>query len=183
MAVTRRVRTPAKTAAPAKADKPAKAKGGVSAELSAADERRARDEALTKQVVKLRDSGSKWSEIGDEVGIATGKAIFLYEVHSVDESERIKYKNETDLGLKLLKLRGTTSWGRLAARAGLPESRLKKLFVEAGGEENSRIGKGGRHAGAVGATAAKPAPRTRTKAKASAEKPALPAPRTRAKKK
>jgi hypothetical protein len=186
MAVTRRRKAaPAAEAAaekPAKAAPKAKAKGGVSSELSATEERAARNEALTKQIVKLRDSGSKWQEISDEVGVAVGRAIFLYEAANVDDKDRIRFKNDEDLAGKLLKLRGTTSWGRLSQRTGVGEAKLKRLYAEAGGDVQ-RIGKGGRHAGAEGASAAKSAPRTRTKAaKPAAEKAALAGPRRRVKK-
>lgn len=180
MAVRTRVRKPAATAASPAAKTATKAKAkGVTAETSASEERAAKFEAQTKQVVKLRDSGSKWDEIGEAVGITPGRAIHLYDVATLDDSERIKFKSDEDLGGKLLKLRGTTSWGRLSARTGVSEPKLKRLYVEAGGEENSRLGKGGRHPG--GGTAKKSAVRTRGKASSKpAAKPT--AVRTRAKK-
>lgn len=178
MAVKTRVRKPAATAAPAKAATKAKAKG-VQAETSSSEERTARIEAQTKQVVKLRDSGSKFDEIGEAVGITPGRAIFLYDQATLPDAERIKFKSDEDLGGKLLKLRGTMSWGKLSARTGVSEPKLKRLFEEAGGEANSRLGKGGRHPGGV--TAKKSAVRTRGKASTKpAAKPT--AVRTRAKK-
>lgn len=179
MTVKTRVRKAA--AQPAKATPAAKAKSkGVSTETSASEERAANTEAQTKQVVKLRDSGGKWEEIGETVGITPGRAIFLYDQATLDDSERISFKNDEDLGKKLIKLRGTLSWGKISARSGVSEPKLKRLFVEAGGEENSRLGKGGRHPGGAG-TAKKTAVRTRGKASTKpAAKPT--AVRTRAKK-
>lgn len=178
MAVKTRVRKPAAAAAPAKAATKAKSKG-VQAESSSAEERAAKIEAQTKQVVKLRDSGSKFEEIAETVGITPGRAIFLYDAATLEDSERITFKNDEDLGKKLIKLRGTLSWGKISARSGVSEPKLKRLFEEAGGEANSRLGKGGRHAGDAGPK--KTAVRTRGKsAKPTAAKPS--AVRTRTKK-
>lgn len=146
MATTVKRRGVKAKAAPAKAAPAAKSKG-VQAELSAGEERAARIEAQTKEVVKLRNADGKWSDIAEAVGITSGRAIFLYECATVPDDERISFRNDAELGKKLLKIRGTMSWGKIAARTGLSEAKCKRLFVEAGGDLDDHIGKGGRVAG------------------------------------
>lgn len=182
MAVATRGRT-RKAAEPDEAPAPkAKAKkgGGVQTEISATEEREARDAVRTKEIIKLRDKEEKsWDEIGEEVGISAGRAIFLYDKATVEEDELIPWKTEAELGKKLLKLRvegpNGMSWGKISARTDpfVGEGKLKSLHAAAGGEEGSRIGMGGRHPG-NGTAAKKPAVRTRTKAKAAAEETAAP---------
>lgn len=179
--VRKRGTKPAAKAAPAE-KAPAKAKRGVATELTAAEERASRDAALTKDIIRLKKAGSNWKDISDEVGVTQGRAIFLYDAATVSDDEMIAFRSDAELGKKLLKLRaeGGMSWGKIAARTGYAEGKLKKLHADAGGGAGTRIGRGGRVAGSEATK--KPVVRQRAKAAAPAEK-AKPVVRTRLKKK
>lgn len=175
--VKRGVRKPAaKTeAAPAKAA-PAKARG-VKSELTASEEKATQIAAQTKEIVKLRNAGDKWSDIAEAVGTTPGRAIFLYGAATVDDDDRITARNDGELGKKLLKMRKEgIAWGPLAYRTGMSEAKLKRLFVEAGGDLSEHVGRGGRTAGPVDKAAAK------TRKPATAKAKSKPVVRTRAKK-
>lgn len=159
----------------------AKAKG-VETEVTTKEARAARDEGFTKTIVKRRNAGEKWQPIADDLGIAVGKAIFLYEKATSGEDEPISFTTDASLQKAVLKARKDgLSWGKIAARTGVGEGKLKRLALEGGLEANHRIGRGGRHPGGESA-AAKPKARTRSKAEAKAEPAAKTRVRTRVKK-
>lgn len=174
--VKRRTRPAAtKDAAPAKAPAKAKAKSsGVTAELTATADRAVRIKEQTATVLKMRAAGNKWEEIGEAVGITPGRAIFLHDVATVADEDKIKFRNDDELSKKLLKLRPATSWGKIAARTGVGEGKLKALYVAAGGDLSAHV-----HAG--NASGAERAPR-KTAGKPAAPKAARTAVKTRAKK-
>lgn len=135
--------------------------------------RAARDEALTKEILKQRKADVKWQEIADELGIAVGKAIFLHEKATAGVDEAIPWKNEAELTKKVIAARNAKeplSWGKIAARTGVGEAKIKRLAAEGGLEAGHRIGKGGRHTG--GGAPAQPKVRQRAKAATASTKPA-----------
>lgn len=123
-------------------------------------------EDLTAKIVKMRNSGSKWAEISEALGVRTGKAMSLFAGATGDP---ITFKNEDDLAKKVVALRTgkePLSWGVLSARTGVGEGKLRKLFEQGGGGDASghRIGKGGRFPS--GAERPAPAPKAEKAAKA-----------------
>lgn len=131
-----------------------------------------RDPKLRDQVVALRDNkGMAWAEIAEKLGVGVILVQLLYMQANVKPSEKITAKNDTELAKKVRTARDKDklSWGWIAARAGLPESRVRRLYVEAGGTlEGNRIGKGGRYADG---TKPSPAPKAKkTTAKKSTAK-------------
>jgi hypothetical protein len=75
------------------------------------------------------------AEVGQHTGAALGQAI---------ASARNAPGVQTGIGL-------SNSWGWLAVRFGMPESRVRSLYSEATGIQHTglRIGKGGRYAGGL----------------------------------
>lgn len=94
------------------------------------------DEALTKKVIALRDKDKKWSEIGEQLGITPGKAQFLVMVSEVKPKDRIKFADDEELGEKIVEQRDEhlVSWGLIAARSGVSEGKIKRLYDECGGK-------------------------------------------------
>jgi len=118
---------------------------------------------LGKRVKKARDQGKNWAEIASDEGTASGKVqlAYLFQVVDTELGGPIKFKDEADLGKKLIPLRkddgSGLSWGVLSARTNVSESRLRTLFTQAGGgsHKGNRIGKGGRHPGSSNGAAVK----------------------------
>lgn len=153
----------------------------------------ANDPDFQAKVVDLRDNQEmKWSEIADELDCTAGKAILAYDIVNMPAKDKIKAKDEDELAAAIVSARDDdqNSWGRISARAGIPESRVRKIYEDATGNSSRglRIGKGGRYVGdenpnppaekvkgtAKKAGAAKKAPAK----KAAAAKKAAPAKRT-----
>jgi hypothetical protein len=138
-------------------------------------------EALKERIVELRDGGSKWEEISTEVGIAANRAMFLYMQAGVKPKDRIKGKDDDELGDAIANARDVDklSWGQIMARSGLGEARCRSLYEKATGKstKGNRIGKGGRYPAGV-----TPPERATPKAKAKAEPKAPAAKKTAAKK-
>lgn len=131
---------------------------------------------LSSQVVDLRNADTSWAEISEQLGIGQGKAAFLYMCATVAPKDRIVAKDEDTLSAKIVEARDEhqLSWGQIAARASIPEGKVKHLYETASGTSTLglRIGKGGRHPqdeGAAPAKAVAKAPRsTKATAKAAA---------------
>lgn len=103
---------------------------------------------LGEKVQKLRDKGEKWAPIAEAMGVSGGKCMLAYMYVTTPEKDRIKFKTDEDLAPKVVKAReNELSWGRIAARSGLPESKIKKIWEQTTGKSSKgeRIGKGGRH--------------------------------------
>lgn len=94
------------------------------------------DEALTKKVLALRAKDKKWADIGEQLGITPGKAQFLVMVSEVKPKDRIKFTDDEDLGAKVVVARDDDllSWGLIAARSGVSEGKIKRLYEESGGK-------------------------------------------------
>lgn len=117
-------------------------------EVSPKAARQARNAELMAQVVDMRADGKKWEEIAEELDIKPGKAMFLEMQAQVTPKTRITWKDDDELAEKVVAARDDEllSWGQIAARTGLSEGKLKRLFGTAVGERafGHRIGKGGR---------------------------------------
>ena len=133
-------------------------------------EREARNEALSPQIVEMRENGAKWSEIQETLGIAQGRAMLLFLKATTAPKERINGKTDEELAAKIVKARNEDklSWGQISARSGIGEGRARSLFEQASGESarGNRVGRGGRYPD--GDTP----PAKETKAKAPAKKAA-----------
>lgn len=94
------------------------------------------DEALTKKVLAGRAKDKKWSDIGEELGITPGKAQFLVMVSEVKPKDKIKFTSDEELAEKVIAARDTDllSWGLIAARSGVSEGKIKRLYEEGGGK-------------------------------------------------
>jgi hypothetical protein len=94
------------------------------------------DAALTKKILALRSKDKKWADIGDQLGITPGKAQFLAMVSEVKPKDRIKFTDDEDLADKVVCARDDDllSWGLIAARSGVSEGKIKRLYEEAGGK-------------------------------------------------
>lgn len=110
----------------------------------------ASDPDFQAQVVDLRDEQEmKWSEVAEALGCQQGKAMMAYLLATIPAKERIKFKDDDDLAEKVVAARDddNQSWGYIAARAGVAESKIRKLYTEQTGNTTRglRIGKGGRY--------------------------------------
>jgi hypothetical protein len=110
---------------------------------------------LGEKVVKLRNKDQEWSEIAESLEISAGKAMLAFEFATVEPKDKIKAKPESaDMARAIVRLRDKEelSWGRISARADLPESRCRKIYEDTSGESTlgNRIGKGGRYPGGGG---------------------------------
>jgi len=108
------------------------------------------DEELAAQVVEMKDEqGLKWAEIAEQLEIGQGKATVLYFKATLDPKDKVSWKNEEDLAEKIVALRDedSISWGIIAIRVGVPETKVRKMYTDTTGVDNKglRIGKGGRH--------------------------------------
>lgn len=140
-------KTPAKKAPAAKAEKEPKEEGP-----SAREVREARYAELTPQIVEARESGEKWNEIAERLGIAEGLAMQLFNNDQVKPKDRIKGdEDEVAAGIVSARNDDQQSWGLIAARAGMPESRVRKIYRDTTGDSDkgNRIGKGGRYPAGV----------------------------------
>lgn len=139
------------------------------AEDTVASKRAAVKEAnvsLGQDIMKMRDDqGMKFQEIADDLRITPGKVHFLYACATVKPKDRIKWSDDDDLAAKIVDARDDDelSWGLISARAGVPESRVRKLYTDTTGKSTlgMSIGKGGRKP----TNGAKPASKTAKAAK------------------
>lgn len=109
----------------------------------------ASDPEFMAQVVELRDEQElKWPEVAEQLECQQGKAMLAYLIATIPAKERIKAKTDEEFGEKIVAARDEdqNSWGRISARTGLPESKVRKLYEETSGvsPRGLRIGKGGR---------------------------------------
>lgn len=145
------------------------------------DARAKADADMGATIVKRRDNGDKYAVIASDLGITVGKAIFLYECATVAPKDKIKFTSET-LGAKIDEARDEgLSWGRISARTGVPEGRVRSTWEKHTGKSarGESIGKGGRKANGVVAkpkASAKPkaTPKTTAVKPKAAAKPATP---------
>lgn len=144
------------------------------------DAQAARDKQLAATVVARRKNDEKYGPIAADLGITVGKAIYLYEVATTSNADKITFTTEADLGKKIVAARKSgLSWGIISARSGVPEGRVRSTWEAVTGNSalGERIGKGGRLANgsAPKAKAApKAAPKAAAKKAAPAPKPAAP---------
>ncbi len=96
-------------------------------------------EALMPQVVELRDSGLGWEKIASELGIDPGLARLLWMTATVKPKDRIKGdEDEVAAGIVEARDEDKNSWGLIAARARLPESKVRKIYEETTGESHQQ---------------------------------------------
>lgn len=108
----------------------------------------ATDPDFGAKVVELREGQEmKWDEIATEMECQPGKAMLAYLVQTIPARQKIKGSDE-DVAQKIVAARDEDqdSWGRISARANLPESRVRKIYTDTSGinSRGLRIGKGGR---------------------------------------
>ena len=108
------------------------------------------DPEFVEQVLNLRDEQEmKWDEIANELECQQGKAMMAYMVGTIPPKERIKGKTDEEIaeGIVAARDEDLNSWGRIAARAGIAESRVRKIYEETTGTSprGLRVGKGGRY--------------------------------------
>lgn len=122
----------AKAAKPAaKAAKPAKKVAKAAAETTRARHDR---EALMPEIVELRDAGHGWEKIAKDVGVDPGLARLLYMTAKVKPKDRIKGDDETvAAGIVAARQEDHNSWGLIAARTRLPESKVRGIYRETTG--------------------------------------------------
>lgn len=155
-----------------KAAKPS-VKAGKLPTGAARDAQAAKDKALAKQVVEKRKAGVKYAEIASDLSITVGKAIFLFETATTPTADKITFTTEADLGKKIVAARKQgLSWGKIAARSGVPEGRVKTTWSKVTGQDTlgQSIGKGGRKPNGVPTT--KAAKAVKAKAAPAAKTPA-----------
>lgn len=94
-------------------------------------------------VVKLRNEGTAWADIAEEVGVTAGMANFLYnsdaygeEFHGQATAEIVAEERDVN-GM---------SWSEIEAKYWITRGQAWDLYAEAGGDHfKSDIGKGGRY--------------------------------------
>lgn len=136
-------------------------------------------EELIEKIVEAREEqGLPWAEIREmSGGMSLGKLMFLRDVGTVEEKDRIKYRSEEDLPEKFEEARkNNLSWGIIAARVGLPPGRVRKIYEDHFGEGSSKL-EGGqeRVKGRRGVVAEKPDPEDKPKKAAKAKSKKAPA--------
>lgn len=112
------------------------------AKKNTSDWRELDQDDLDAAIVKARDEDElSWGEIKEmSGGMALGKLMFRYDCATVEEKDRIKFRSEADLPAKIKEAReNNLSWGLIAARAGLPPSKIRKLYEDEYGEGSSRL--------------------------------------------
>lgn len=138
--------------------------------------------ANTERMLELREAGSSWSQIAEELSITPGKAQFLMMLHKVAEGEvpKITFRNDGELTTKAAAARRKadefSSWGWIAARTGVSEGKLKGLLEESGDyvpkSENISIVRAEKNGGGKAATKSTGKGKTTTKTTTAAKKKA-----------
>ena len=100
-------------------------------------------------IIELREGGTPWPELMDQVEAALGEkpnysqCWLTWEAHRLPEAQKLE-----PTGKAVVKARhqDDDSWGMIAVRTNLPESRVRKLYAENCGKrsEGQRKGMGGR---------------------------------------
>lgn len=93
--------------------------------------------ALAKKVVDLRDNGGLgWAEISAEAGADQGVCRLVYMQAKVPKSEVIS-GSDKEVAKAIVQGRDklNQSWGYLAARSRLPQSKVQKIYTEATGND------------------------------------------------
>lgn len=150
-----------------------KAKPQPVEEESSADRGMALAIQYADQVGEMRDNEMSYEDIATELGISKGSVMMGALIAKVTPKERVKFKDDEDLGTQIVDLRDNeqVSWGMIAARAQVPESKVRKLYTDTSGVDSKglRIGRGGRFPAGMeptdNGTATKPAKKA-VKAKA-----------------
>lgn len=90
---------------------------------------------ITQKVLALRAEGKTLGQIAKELGTTSGRVAFIEMCATVTDAERITYKGDEDLGTKIVQARDTQnlSWGMIAARTGVAEGRVKRLYEATSG--------------------------------------------------
>lgn len=100
--------------------------------------------SVNGQIVKARKAGDTWATIAEAMDLSVGKTIFIHECATVPDGERFT-GTDAAVAKKIVKARDSgMSWGQIAARAGWPEGRCKRLYFEDGGG-NVNVHRGGRY--------------------------------------
>lgn len=97
-------------------------------------------EALMPQVVELRDEGELgWEELASQLGIDPGLARLLYMTAKVKPKDRIK-GDEDEVAAGIVEARDELqqAWGLIAARARLPESKVRRIYKETTGNSDQQ---------------------------------------------
>jgi len=119
--------------------------------------------------------GRTTQPIAESLNITVGKAIFLYETATTSAADKITFTTEADLNKKIVAARKQgLSWGKIAARSGVPEGRVKSGWTKVTGQDTlgQSIGKGGRRPNGVPVKAAKAKAKAAPAKKAPTAKPA-----------
>lgn len=117
-------------------------------ETSTREQKRQENLELGEQIAEMKEAGTSWADISEQLGIGQGKAMLLHMYATVEDTDRITARNDDELGKKISKARESgLSWGQIMARTGLGEGKCRALFEAATGEAamGNRIGKGGRY--------------------------------------
>ena len=107
---------------------------------------------VVKAIVKSRKDGSKWAEIAEANSMTVGKAIFLHECATVEESDLIDPEaSAATLQKAIVRMRDkhSMSWGQISARLGrgaIGEIKARSIYFGNGGEIDNVL-RGGRRAG------------------------------------
>jgi len=107
---------------------------------------------LVKGIVKSRKDGLKWAEIAEANSMTVGKAIFLHECATVEESDLIDPEaSAATLQKAIVRMRDkhSMSWGQISARLGrgaIGEIKARSIYFGNGGEIDNVL-RGGRRAG------------------------------------
>lgn len=113
------------------------ARTGTKSKGSKGGRRKHDDAALTEKVIALREKDKTWSEIGEKLGITPGKAQFLIMCSEVKPKDKIKFSSDEELAEQVVEARDEagpkSSWGWIAARSGVSEAKIKRLYNEGGG--------------------------------------------------
>lgn len=90
---------------------------------------------ITKRILALRTEGKNYTQIAKELGTTSGRVKFIEMCATVTDAERITFESDQDLGAKIVQARDTghLSWGVIAARTGVPEGRVKRLYETTSG--------------------------------------------------
>lgn len=93
-----------------------------------------------KSVLKLRDFGMAFEAIGKYMGCAPGLAQLAVKTHRAElELGKGDYPTATFARLKQAREKDLLSWGDVAARFGLRESQIKRMYADGGGDVTAKL--------------------------------------------
>ncbi len=91
---------------------------------------------LMVEVPKLRAGGMKWEDIAKQLGCAPGLCRLMFMWATVPANRRIKGSPEAVAKAIVEARKNDEAWGFIAARAQMPEAKVRAIFRETTGKSD-----------------------------------------------